>query len=81
MTCREKIKIEGGREQQPVHGQIMIQDQRAKAVVTWAMAERVKSCFIGKGLVDKNKEDNYVVVSLWLATFLVVLYVKASTNF
>ena len=28
-----------------MNGEIMIQDQGAKAAVTWAMVERVKSCF------------------------------------
>ena len=29
-----------------MHGEIMIQDQRAKAAVTWAMVGKVKSGFI-----------------------------------
>ena len=36
----EDIRGEGGRER---HLEIMIQEQRAKAVVTWAIAGRVKS--------------------------------------
>ena len=49
LTCREKIyKREGvgGREQQQMHGEIMIQDQRAKTAVTWAIVGRVKSGLI-----------------------------------
>ena len=78
LTCREKIKREreGGRERQPVHGEIMMQDQRAKVVVTWAMVGRVKSGFIDTLLVDKKKGDNYVVISFWLVTSLVVPYVN-----
>ena len=45
-----------------MHGDIMIQDQGAKAAVTWAMAVRVKGGFIETWLVDKNKGDNYVVI-------------------
>ena len=56
------------------------EDQRVKAVVTWAMMGRVKSGFIDTRLVDKNKGDNYVVISLWLFTSLVVPYVMAPTN-
>ena len=48
-----------------MHGEIMIQDQRAKAAVIWAMVGRVKSGFIDMWLLDKNKGDNYVVISLW----------------
>ena len=47
-----------------MHREIMIQDQRAKAVVTWAMVGRVKSGFNDTWLVDKNKGDNCVVISL-----------------
>ena len=54
-----------------MHGEIIIQDQRAKAVVTLTMVRRVKSGFIDMCLVDKNKGDNYVVISLYLVTFLV----------
>ena len=64
-----------------MHGEIMIQDQRAKVVATWAMVGRVKSGFIDTRLVDKNKKDNYVVISLWLVTSLVVPYVMVPTNF
>ena len=70
-------KREVGRERQQLHGEIMIQDQRAKAAVTWAMVEGVKSGFLDTWLVDKNKGDNYVVISLWLVTSLVVLYIVA----
>ena len=59
-----KREEEVGSEWQQIHGEIMIQDQRAKAAVTWAMVGRVKSGFIDKRLVDKNKRDNYVVISL-----------------
>ena len=64
-----------------MHVEIMIQDQRAKEALTWAMVGRVKSGFIDTWLVEKNKGDNYVVISLWLVTSLVVLYVMAPTNF
>ena len=47
-----KKEMEGGREQQPVHGEIMIQDERAKAAVTWTMVGRGKSDFIDTWLVD-----------------------------
>ena len=62
-----------------MHGEIMIQDQRAKAAETSAMVGRVKSGFIDTWFVDKNKGD-YVVISLWLVTSLVVPYVKVLTN-
>ena len=68
------------RERQQIHGDIMIQDQRAKAAVTWAMVGRVKSDFIDTCEVDKNKGDNYEVISLWLVTSLMVPYVIAPTN-
>ena len=60
----------------------MIQEQRAKAAVTWAMMGRVKSGFKDTWLVDKNKEDNYtyVVISLWLVTSIVQCLVTAPTN-
>ena len=64
-----------------MHGEIMIQDQRAKVVATWVMVGRVKSGFIDTRLVDKNKKDNYAVISLWLVTSLVVPYVMVPTNF
>ena len=41
----EDNKKRGGR-QQPMYGEIMIQDQRAKEAVTWAMVGREKSGFI-----------------------------------
>ena len=61
LTCREKItktEEEGGREWQPMHGEIMIQDQRAKAAITWAMMGRVKHGFIlmDGWLVNKTRE-------------------------
>ena len=68
-----------GRTWQQMHGEIMIQDQRAKVAVTWAMDERVKSGFIDMWFVDENKGDNYVVISLRLVTSLVVPYVMAPT--
>ena len=34
------------------------------------MVGRVKSGFIDTWLNDKSKGDNYVVISLWLVTFL-----------
>ena len=77
---REKmIKREGkeGREQQQMHREIMIQDQRAKAAVIWAMVGRVKSVY-RHVVVDKNKGDNYVVIGL--VTSLVVPCVMAPTN-
>ena len=33
----KKKESEVGRERQQMHGEIMIQDQRAKVAVTWAM--------------------------------------------
>ena len=42
---------------------------------------RVKSGFIDTWLVEKNKGDNYVVISLWFVTSLVGTYVMALTNF
>ena len=63
-----------------MHGEIMIQDQRAKAALIWAMVGGVKSDFIDRWLVDKNKGDNYVVISLWLVTSLVHCLVTAPTN-
>ena len=63
MTCKEKIikrEGEGGRERQPIHGEIMIREQKAKEAVTLAVAGRVKSGFIDMWLVNKNKGDNYV---------------------
>ena len=50
------------RERQQMHGEIMIQDHRAKAEVSWAMVGRVKSDFIDMWLVDENKGDVYVVI-------------------
>ena len=78
----EDNKKRGGRRQgpQPVHREIMMQDQRAKAGVAWAMVRRVKSGFIDMWLVDKNKGDHYVIISLRSVTSLVVPYVKAPTN-
>ena len=76
LICREKIiKREGGvgREQHQMHGEIMVQ-------VTWAMVGRVKSGFMVMCLVDKNKGDNYMAISLWLVTFLLVSYVMAPMN-
>ena len=73
------IKIEG-MERQQMHGEIMIQDPRAKAAVTQAMVRRVKSLFIDTWLVDKNKVDNYVVISHWLFTSRVVPRVMVPTN-
>ena len=57
-----------------MHGEIMLQDQRAKVALTWAMVEKLRSGFIDMWLVYKNKGGNYVVISL------VVPYVMASTN-
>ena len=64
-----------------MHGKIMIQDQRAKVAVSWAMVRGVKSGFIDMWLVDKNKGDNYVVVSIWFVTSHIVPYVMAPMNF
>ena len=60
----------------------MMQEQRAKAAVTWAMVGRVKSSLKGAWCVDKNKGNNYVVISLWLvtSTTLVVPFIKAPRN-
>ena len=84
MIYRKKIiKRQGevGRELQQIHGESMIQDQRAKTAVTWAMVGGIMSDFIDARLVDKNKGDKYVVISLWLVTSLVVPYAMAPTNF
>ena len=82
LIYRQKIiKKRGGSGQEAVaNGEIMIQDQRARAAVTWVMVGRVKSDFIDTWLVDKIKGDNYVVISFWLVTSLVVPYVMAPTN-
>ena len=53
-----------GRELQQMHEEIMIQDQRTKGVKTWAMVGTVKSSFIDIWLVDKNRGNNYVVISV-----------------
>ena len=58
-----------------MHWEIIIQNLRAKAAVA-----RVKSGFIDMWLVDKNKGENYVVISLWLVTSIVVPYVMAPTS-
>ena len=50
-----KKRGKGGSEQQPMHGKIMIQYQRANAAVTWTMVGKMKSGFIDTWLVDKNK--------------------------
>ena len=68
-----KREEEGDWEWQSVHGEIMIQDQRAKADITWAMVGMVKSGSMDMWLVDKNKGDNYAVISLWVIISLVVL--------
>ena len=49
-----------------MHGVIMIQ------VVSWAIVKRIKSGSTDTWLVDKSKGDNYVVISLWLVTSIVV---------
>ena len=64
-----------------MHGEIMIQDQRAKAAV-------LGNGGAGKGTdwlkdmrpADKNKGDNYVVISLWFVISLIVPYDKAPTT-
>ena len=38
-----------GEQSQTMHGKIKIQDQRAKAAVTWAVVGRVESGFIDTG--------------------------------
>ena len=68
------------RELQQMLGRIMIQDQRVKEVVTWAMVGRVKSGCIDTWLFEKRKGGNYVVISLWLVISLMVPYVMAPTN-
>ena len=40
------------------------------------MVGRVKSGFIDTWLIDRNKEDNYVVISLSLVTSLVVFFLS-----
>ena len=42
---------------------------------------KVKSGFLNTWLGDKNKGDNYVVISLWLVTSLVHCLVMAPTDF
>ena len=53
--AEQRIDIQGednkkrggsGSQHQQLHGEIMIQDQRAKTAVTWAIVGRVKSGFI-----------------------------------
>ena len=39
-----------------MHEEIMIQNQKAQAAVTWAMVGRLKSGFIGTWLVDRNNK-------------------------
>ena len=59
LIYREKlIKREGevGRERQQMHEEIMIQDQRAKAAVTWPIMGRVKSGFTIMTMLIKTKE-------------------------
>ena len=83
LTAARRLKKregEGSREHRPMHGEIMIQDQIANAVVTWTMVRRIKSGFMDTWLVDKNKGDNYAIISLWLVTTLVVPYEMATTN-
>ena len=77
-----KKRGEGGREWQHMHREIMIQDQRAKAAISWAMVRRVKCglIIINTWSVNKDKGDNYVVISLWLVTSLVHCFVMAPTN-
>ena len=60
--------------------EIVIQNQRAKVAVTWAMVGRVKSGFIDTWLVDKNKLNNYVVISLWFVTSFEVPHIITPTN-
>ena len=74
------IKRGGSGQGAVANAWIMIQDQRAKAMVTWAMVRRVRSGFIETWLVDKNKGGKCVIVSLWLITSPVVTYVMAPTN-
>ena len=60
LICREKIikrEKEVGRERQQMHGEIMIQNHRAKVAITWAIVEKIKSGFIDMWLVDKNKGE------------------------
>ena len=78
----EENKKRGGRGQGAAANAwvIMIQDQRAKEALIWAMVGGVKNGFIDRWLVDKNKGDNYVVISLCLVTSLVHYLVTAPTN-
>ena len=49
LTSREKIinrEGEGAKGWQQMHGEIMIQNQRAKTAVTWSIVRRVKNGFI-----------------------------------
>ena len=63
------------REWQQMHGGIMIQYRRAKGGGNLG-----NGGFIDAWSFDKNKGDNYVVISLWLVTFLLVPYVIAPKN-
>ena len=47
-----------------MHGEIMVQDQNGSSLGNGG--KRKNSGFIDMCLVDKNKGDNYVVISLWL---------------
>ena len=81
MTCRKQIKKRevGQGETASAWGD---QDAGSKSQSEGNLGNGGKgeSSFIDLWLVDKNKGDNYVVISIWLVTFLVVPYVKAPTN-
>ena len=48
--------------QQMLGGIMIVQDQRVKEVVTWAMVGRVKSGFIDTWLFEKRKGGNFTLV-------------------
>ena len=73
MIYKEKINKKrggGGGSKEGVAANVW--DKRGKEAVTWAMVGRVKSGFTDTWLVDKSKGENYVVISRWLVTSLVV---------
>ena len=60
MTCREKR----GRDCQPMYGENMIQDQRAKVVVTWAFHGKGK--WLYRQLVNNKKRELIICATLTL---------------
>ena len=58
-----------------MHGEIMIKDQSGDNLGNDGKDEEWLYSLLC--LVDRNKGDNYVAISLWLVTSLVVPYVMA----